>query len=101
MNKLAKIGIGLAAGAIAGAVAYKVYSDSEAALRAELIDVVRAEYADAAIDVVWLFDKAVQPGIFAGGLNISGKTTEFVIDEKTYEITEIETTNGIKIEATR
>jgi hypothetical protein len=94
MSKIVKFGIGLAAGAVVGALAYRAYQRAEDGLRVELVDSVREAYADKEITVVWLFDAPVREGIFAGGLVVSTNdeesSIEFEIEEKTRVIHEIE-----------
>lgn len=98
MSKLLKFGAGLAAGAVVGAVALRMYQKAEDNLRVELVAAVRAAYSDAEIDVVWIFDEPVRPGVFTGGLNIADKTVSFEIEEESMQVYEL--TNDADAEQT-
>ena len=87
-----KIGIGLAAGAVAGAVALRAYQKAEESLRFELVDAVREVYGDREIDVVWIFDEPIRPGIFTGGLIVEDKIINFEVEEGSMRVYELEET---------
>ena len=86
-SKYLKFGIGLALGAIAGAGLYYAYQNNEDNLRIELVESVREQFSDREIDVVWLYDEAIRPGVFAGGLNFKdGESLTFEIEEASHKI---------------
>ncbi|MDR0200453.1 MAG: hypothetical protein LBI43_07815 [Streptococcaceae bacterium] len=95
MRKLLKFGAGLAVGVAAGLVAYKVYQDSEDNLRHELVEAAREHFAGREIEAVWLFDKAVDAGLYEGGVLIKAEdghteSTIFSVDEDHYGVVELE-----------
>lgn len=94
MNKILKLGIGLAAGAATVHIAYDAYQNLADNLRRDLIAAVRNRFSNLPIAAVWIFDDPDHGAIFKGGVIVkyfdeSVKNLSFEIDAENLEITKI------------
>ena len=78
MNKYLKLGLGLAAAAGAAHLAYHGYKTVEEALTGELIEAVRAHFAEQplAIQAVWLCEEPIEASIFNAGVILADGLTQ-------------------------